>query len=75
MQQLNTQVPKMQGIPLSSVPNIQPVSVSGSKFQYVRLVTNPAAHTQTTLGKSSVEVCPIDYLLRKSSNQSFITKS
>lgn len=57
VQQVNP-TPKIQGIPLSSVANIQPVPVTGSKFQYVRLVTTPATQTQTSLGKPRAEYSP-----------------
>ncbi len=49
VQQLNA--PRQGTVP---VQNMQPLPVSGSKFQYVRLVAAPGSQTQTASGMCTV---------------------
>ena len=43
VQQLNAPLQQSGAVAATGMPNMQPLSVTGSKFQYVRLVAAPAS--------------------------------
>ena len=48
VQQLNAPRQQSGAVAATGMPNMQPLSVTGSKFQYVRLVAAPASQGQAT---------------------------
>ena len=47
VQQLNAPRQQSGAAAATGIPNMQPLSVTGSKFQYVRLVAAPASQGQS----------------------------
>ncbi len=52
VQQLNA--PRQQSGTVAAVPNLQPLLVTGSKFQYMRLATTRASQAQTAAPAGTV---------------------